>query len=151
MNIKINQLILKLKIVDLHFTKHPIIIVFRTFFIIMKKPFRRFFKNFKKLKSRDVMTCSDDFFLNQNCEMLIIKLSNFVTYSISLWAIDERKLFSSKFKSMDDFDSALIIDEITGADDTPLSEALPQAKESAFIIQKILKFTTKNREPKIWV
>lgn len=50
---------------------------------------------------------------------------------------------------MDDFDSALIIDEITGADDTPLSEALPQAKESAFIIQKILKFTTKNREPKI--
>ena len=54
-----------------------------------------------------------------------------------------------KFKSMDDFDSALIIDEITGADDTPLSEALPQAKESAFIIQKILKFTTKNREPKI--
>ena len=27
---------------------------------------------------------------------------------------------------MDDFDSALIIDEITGADDTPLSEAFPQ-------------------------
>ena len=48
MNIKINQLILKLKIVDLHFTKHSIIIVFRTFFIIMKKIVQKIFQKLQK-------------------------------------------------------------------------------------------------------
>ena len=43
---------------------------------------------------------------------------------------------------MDDFDSALIIDEITGADDTPLSEALPRAEGFCFDHSK--KFKTYN-------